>query len=57
LPPLSGDENIRDFIACVTQAMIADIILENSGTKYLLRRPGSHTPQLAANPRPQNQPA
>jgi hypothetical protein len=35
LPPLSGDENIRDFIACVTQAMIADIIMESSGTKLL----------------------
>ena len=35
LPPLSGDENIRDFIACVTQAMLADIILESSGSKLL----------------------
>jgi hypothetical protein len=35
LPPLSGDENIGDFIACVTHAMIADIILESSGAKYL----------------------
>jgi hypothetical protein len=43
LPPLSGDENIRDFIACVTQAMIADIILENSGTKYLYAAQVAHT--------------
>jgi hypothetical protein len=35
MPPLSGDENIRDFIACVTQAMLADIILESSGSKLL----------------------
>ena len=43
LPPLSGDENIRDFIACVTQSMIADIILENSGTKYLYAAQAAHT--------------
>jgi hypothetical protein len=35
LPPLSGDENIRDFIAWVTQAMLADIIMESSGSKLL----------------------
>ncbi len=35
MPPLSGDENIRDFIACVTHAMIADIIRDDSGSKLL----------------------
>jgi hypothetical protein len=35
MPPLSGEENIRDFIACVTQAMLADIIMESSGSKLL----------------------
>ena len=43
LPPLSGDENISDFIACVTQAMIADIILESSGTKLLYAAQVAHT--------------
>jgi hypothetical protein len=43
MPPLSGEENIRDFIACVTHAMIADIILENSGTKHLYAAQVAHT--------------
>ncbi len=43
MPPLSGEENIRDFIACVTHAMIADIILENSGAKYLYAAQVAHS--------------
>ena len=43
MPPLSGDENIRDFIACITQAMLADIILESSGTKLLYAAQVAHT--------------
>jgi hypothetical protein len=43
MQPLSGEENIRDFIACVTQAMIADIILESSGTKYLYAAQVAHS--------------
>jgi hypothetical protein len=43
LPPLSGDENIRDFIACITQALLADIILESSGTKLLYAAQVAHT--------------
>jgi len=56
MPPLSGDENIRDFIACVTQAMLADIILESSGSKllyaaqvaYMTSRGQSKAPKSAA---------
>jgi hypothetical protein len=43
IPPLSGDENIRDFIACVTHAMIANIILDSSGSKLLYAAQVAHT--------------
>jgi hypothetical protein len=35
LPPLSGFENIRDFIACVAHAMLIGAIMDNLGTKLL----------------------
>jgi hypothetical protein len=35
MPPLSGNENIRDFIACVAYAMVDNIILANDGAKLL----------------------
>jgi hypothetical protein len=40
MPPLCGDENIRDFIACVTHAMLADIIHGEFGQQAPLRRTG-----------------
>jgi hypothetical protein len=43
MPPLSGEENIRDFIACVTHAMLANIILDNSGAKLLYAAQVAHT--------------
>jgi len=43
MPPLSGEENIRDFTACVTHVMIADIIMESSGAKYLYAAQVAHT--------------
>jgi hypothetical protein len=43
LPPLSGDENIRDFIACVTHAIISDIIRDDTGTKLLYAAQVAHT--------------
>jgi hypothetical protein len=52
MPPLSGDENIRDFIACVTHAMIADIILESSGTKYLYAAQVAYTTARAQSTAP-----
>jgi hypothetical protein len=35
MPPLSGYENIRDFIACVVNAMLIGAIEDNQGTKLL----------------------
>lgn len=43
MPPLSGNENIRDFIACVTYAMIDTIILADEGTKLLYAAQVAHT--------------
>jgi|CZKF01.1.fsa_nt_gi hypothetical protein len=35
IPPLSGYENIRDFIACTANAMLVGAITDNQGTKLL----------------------
>jgi hypothetical protein len=35
MPPLSGSENISDFIACVAHAMTAQIISPFMSTKLL----------------------
>ena len=35
MPTLSGSENIRNFVACVTHAMVLDIITSTEGTKLL----------------------
>jgi hypothetical protein len=35
MPPLSGFENIRDFIACTANAMLIGAISDNLGTKLL----------------------
>jgi hypothetical protein len=35
MPPLSGYNNIRDFIACVVNAMLIGVIADNQGTKLL----------------------
>ncbi len=35
MPPLSGYDNIRDFIACVANAMLIGAISDNQGTKLL----------------------
>ena len=43
MPPLSGNENIRDFIACVTYAMIDRIILADKGAKLLYAAQVAHT--------------
>ncbi|MGB9409549.1 MAG: hypothetical protein WCA89_18590 [Terracidiphilus sp.] len=52
MPPLSGDENIRDFIACVTHAMIADIIRDDSGSKLLYAAQVAHTTTRAQSTAP-----
>ena len=43
LPPLSGDENISDFIACVAHAIIADIIPNDDSTRLLYAAQVAHT--------------
>jgi hypothetical protein len=35
MPSLSGYENIRDFIACVVNAMLIGAVEDNQGTKLL----------------------
>ena len=35
LPPLSGQENIRDFIACVAYGLLIDAINDTTGPKLL----------------------
>jgi hypothetical protein len=35
MPPLSGQENICDFIACVAHAMIVHIFMDDTATKLL----------------------
>lgn len=35
MPTLSGYENIRDFIACIANAMLIGAIADNKGTKLL----------------------
>ncbi|MGD0522616.1 MAG: hypothetical protein ABSA48_15275 [Terracidiphilus sp.] len=42
MPPLSGNENIRDFIACVAYAMIDHIILADKGAKLLYAAQVAH---------------
>jgi hypothetical protein len=43
MPPLSGQENIRDFIACVAHAMIVHIFLDDTGAKLLYAAQVAHT--------------
>ncbi len=43
LPPLSGAENIRDFIACVAHGMLIESIREDIGARLL------YAAQVASN--------
>jgi hypothetical protein len=43
MPPLSGQENIRDFIACVAHAMIVHIFPDHTATKLLYAAQVAHT--------------
>jgi hypothetical protein len=43
LPPLAGDDNIRDFIACVAHAMIVHIFPDNAATRLLYAAQVAHT--------------
>jgi hypothetical protein len=49
MPPLTGASNIRDFIACVTYAMMVDIIPGNEGARLLYAARVAH---LALTKRP-----
>ncbi len=42
LPPLAGQDNIRDFIACVTHAMIVHIFMDSTATKLLYAAQVAH---------------
>jgi hypothetical protein len=35
IPPLTGQENIRDFIACIAHGMLIEAIETTDGTKFL----------------------
>ena len=52
MPPLSGNDNIRDFIACVAYAMIDHIVLADQGAKLLYAAQIAHatTRGRSANP-------
>ncbi len=43
MPPLSGSENISDFIACVAHAMIVHIFTDDTATKLLYAAQVAHT--------------
>jgi hypothetical protein len=43
IPPLNGEENIRGFIACVTQAMILGIFNKEQGTGLLYAAQVAHS--------------
>jgi hypothetical protein len=47
LPPLTGDENIRNFIACVAQGILLGAILSRDGARLARCRSGrkSRSPQ------------
>jgi hypothetical protein len=43
MPPLSGLENIRDFITCVAYGLINEAINDKTGTKLLYAAQVAHT--------------
>jgi hypothetical protein len=58
MPPLAGDENIRDFIACVAHAMIVNIFMDSTATKLLYAAQVAHmtTRSHSAQTTPLSQP-
>jgi len=50
MPPLSGIQNIRDFIACVAHGLIINVFLESTATKLL------YAAQVAFNALPKGLP-
>jgi hypothetical protein len=43
MPPLSGHENIRDFIACVAQGILIEAISGSDGARLLYAAQVAHT--------------
>jgi hypothetical protein len=43
MPPLSGQDNIRDFIACVAYGLLIDAINDKTGPKLLYAARIAHT--------------
>jgi hypothetical protein len=43
LPPLSGNRNIRDFIACVAYGILIEAIDDSRGTRLLYAAQVAHT--------------
>jgi hypothetical protein len=43
MPPLTGQENIRDFIACVAYGLLIGAIDQNCGSKLLYAAQVAHT--------------
>lgn len=43
IPPLNGEENIRGFIACITQGIILDVLTQSEATRLLYAAQVAHT--------------
>jgi hypothetical protein len=50
MPPLSGPTNVRDFVACVTHAMLINAINGPEGTRLLYAAQVAHNIRLARPP-------
>lgn len=59
IPPLSGPENIRDFIACVADAMLMDLITGSDGARLLYAAQVAHSSLSSkkSNPAPASTPS
>jgi len=51
MPPLSGAENIRDFVACVAHGMILGAFTGPTGARLLYAAQVAHTTQSAIAPK------
>ncbi len=55
MPPLSGPQNIRDFIACVAHGMLINVFLHSSATKLLYAAQVAHNTLPKRSPGPRKQ--
>lgn len=51
MPPLSGAQNIRDFIACVANGILINVILDKSAGNLLYAAQMAHNMLLKRTPR------